>query len=77
MLIKGFRTSGLGLISPMRLDGQKDTQSVKTTYPVLNSEFHVEGNNEERKTSTRTYLITFSEKILDGNFIFCVVQTDT
>ena len=34
MLIKGFRYSGLGLISSVRLDGRKDIQSVKTAWSI-------------------------------------------
>ena len=33
------KTSGLGLLSSMSLDGSKDIQPVKSTWLVLHSEF--------------------------------------
>lgn len=51
-----MRTSGLGHISTMRLDGKKSVYSVRSTWSILHSKVktHVliplEGNNKRGKT---------------------------
>ena len=66
-----LRASELGLIFSMRLNGQKDIQSVKSAWPVLHAGVKARvlplllENNKGRKTNTPTHTLIKYQQLLN------------